>query len=82
MDRNEQHEGENSRWSSALVYLSQIVIIYIVIIGCLVSLALKTGPQDVYISLMSTALGLVLPNPQMKAWKPKPKPQQLQQQER
>lgn len=49
--------------SSEIVYFSQILIVYIVIITCIINLSFSNGPHDLWIALMSSSLGYILPSP-------------------
>ena len=54
---------------SAIVFICQIVILYISIITCFVNLTLKNGPNELWITILSLSLGSILPSP--KVHKPK-----------
>ena len=56
--------------SSEIVFFSQIIVLYIVIITCTINLSLQNGPHDLWIALMSSSLGYILPSPAIT--KPKP----------
>lgn len=48
-----------------IVFFSQIIILYIVIITCIINLSI--GSQaDMWLILLSTSLGAILPNPNLK----------------
>ena len=49
--------------SSEIVFFSQIIVVYIVIITCIINLSLQNGPHDLWIALMSSSLGYILPSP-------------------
>jgi len=49
-----------------VVFFSQIVALYIVIITCLINLSLTSGTQELWISLLSASIGYLLPNPSIK----------------
>ena len=49
--------------SSEIVFFSQIILVYIVIITCIANLSLHNGPHDLWIALMSSSLGYILPSP-------------------
>ena len=49
--------------SSEIVFFSQIVVVYMVIITCIINLSLSNGPHDLWIALMSSSLGYILPSP-------------------
>lgn len=50
---------------SAIVFLCQIVILYIAIITCFVNLSIKNGPTELWISILSLGLGSILPSPKV-----------------
>jgi hypothetical protein len=49
-----------------VVYFSQIIILYIVIIICLVNLSLCHNEVELWCSLLSASIGYLLPNPTLK----------------
>lgn len=49
-----------------IVYLSQIVIIYIVIIAAIVNLSISADRPELWSSLLSGSLGYLLPSPAIK----------------
>jgi len=49
-----------------VVFFSQIVVLYIVIITCLVNLTLGINSHEIWISLLSACVGYLLPNPSIK----------------
>ncbi len=51
---------------SAIVFLCQILILYIAIITCFVNLSVKNGPSELWITLLSVSLGSILPSPKVK----------------
>lgn len=52
---------------SEIVYFCQMTVVYIIIITSIVNLSLKNGSSELWISLLSSAIGYVLPNPSLKA---------------
>ncbi len=57
---------------SRLAFVSQTVILLIVIIASIVNISLGVGDEKIWITLLSTSLGVVLPNPSVKlGWLPK-----------
>ncbi len=57
---------------SRLAFVSQTVILLIVIITSIVNISLGVGDEKIWITLLSTSLGVVLPNPSVKlGWLPK-----------
>ena len=51
--------------SSEIVFFSQIIVVYMVIITCIVNLSVQNEPHDLWIALMSSSLGYILPSPAM-----------------
>ena len=51
---------------SEIVYFCQMIVIYIIMITSIVNLSLQNGSTELWISLLSSAIGYVLPNPSMK----------------
>lgn len=49
-----------------VVFFSQIVILYVVIITCLINLSLGNKPSELWVSLLSACIGYLLPNPSIK----------------
>ena len=51
----------------SIVFFSQIIIIFTVVLAAIINLSLK-NPQhtDLWISMISTALGILLPAPKLK----------------
>lgn len=47
-------------------YITQIIIIYIVIITCIINLSLGNGDSNLWTALLSSCLGYMLPNPSIK----------------
>lgn len=48
------------------VFISQVIILYIVIITCIVNLSMKNGISELWVSLLSYSLGCLLPSPKLK----------------
>ena len=53
---------------SEIVFLAQILVIYTVVIACIVNISLGSD-SDLWIVLMSTCLGAILPHPDLKDFK-------------
>lgn len=54
---------------SQVVYFSQIIILYVIIITCILNLSLKNGDSNLWTALLSSSIGLILPNPRIKSKK-------------
>lgn len=48
-----------------LTYFSQIIIIYIVIVSCILNLSLKNGDSNLWTALLSSSIGYILPAPKI-----------------
>lgn len=51
---------------SELVFLSQIILIYTVVITSLVNLTLGHGPDNLWVALLGSCLGYLLPSPRIE----------------
>jgi len=51
---------------SEIVFLTQILLLYTVAITALVNLTLNTPQRELWIILLSSSLGYILPNPKIK----------------
>lgn len=51
---------------SALVFISQITILYISIITCFINLSISNGPSELWITILSLSIGSILPSPKVK----------------
>ena len=49
-----------------IVYFSQIIIVYIIIIVSIINLSLENGSTELWISLLSSCIGYALPSPKLK----------------
>jgi p-aminobenzoyl-glutamate transporter AbgT len=54
--------GEKVPRSQAL-FLSQIIILYIIILSCLFNLSFENGRSEMWLSLLCTCIGALLPQP-------------------
>lgn len=50
---------------SEVVYFSQVVIIYVVILSCVVNLSIHDQRADLWIALLSSCLGFLMPAPKL-----------------
>ena len=50
----------------ALVFLCQVIILYISIITCFVNLTMHNGPNELWITVLSFSLGTILPSPKVR----------------
>ena len=51
---------------SQVVYFSQILILYMIIITCIVNLSIKNGDSNLWTALLSSSIGYILPSPKLK----------------
>lgn len=51
--------------SNAVTFYSQIFIVVIVVLACLINLTLKIEPQTLWITLLTSCVGYILPNPRL-----------------
>ena len=51
--------------STQVVFFIQVTLVYIVAITCIVNLALGNEPKDLWISLLASSIGYVLPSPSL-----------------
>ena len=51
---------------TALVFLYQVIILYISIITCFVNLTVHNGPNELWITVLSLSLGTILPSPKVR----------------
>ena len=51
---------------SEAVFLSQVIILYITIITCLVNLSVNNGNSNLWTALLSSSIGYLLPHPVIK----------------
>lgn len=55
--------GDKDIPSSEIVFFCQVILIYIVIITCIINLSIQNEPHDLWLILLSSTIGLVLPSP-------------------
>ena len=71
LQRSVRSTDSNSTWpvcwqkipKEEVIYFTQVLLIYIVVVACLVNLSLEFGTQSLWSSLLSGCLGYLLPNP-------------------
>ncbi len=51
-----------------IVFFSQIIILYILIITCMINLSINSNSQ-IWTSILSTCIGILVPNPRIKTSK-------------
>ena len=51
---------------SEVVYLCQVVVIFVIIITCILNLSLTNGNKEMWVSFLGYSLGALLPPPKIK----------------
>jgi hypothetical protein len=51
---------------SEIVFFSQIIIIFIVVVASVVNLSIGNQSKEMWLIMLSTSVGAVLPNPSLK----------------
>ena len=54
---------------SLLVYITQVLAIFIIVIVAIVNLSTSTQDKEMWLTLLCTSMGYLLPNPKVKAVK-------------
>lgn len=49
-----------------VIFFSQVLLIYIVVIACVLNLSLSTANQSLWSSLLSGSVGYLLPSPKIR----------------
>jgi hypothetical protein len=55
---------------SEIVYFCQMIVVYVIIVTSIVNLSLQNGKNELWITLLSSAIGYDLPSPTLKVVKP------------
>lgn len=66
-----ENDSARSKWplfgtlvpKNEVIFICQVVILYIVIITCIINLSLKNGDSNMWVALLSSSLGIMLPQP-------------------
>ena len=69
--------GSNNNWlifgrllpKNEVIFICQVVILYIVIITCIVNLSMRNGDSNLWTALLSSSLGIMLPQPTLSTRK-------------
>ena len=67
----DDNDDKDSNWKlfgkfvprNEIVFICQVVILYIVILTCIVNLSIGNGDSNLWTALLSSSLGLMLPAP-------------------
>lgn len=51
---------------NTLIFFSQIIVIYFIIVAAIIQLSLYDSNKDLWIILLSSSLGYILPSPNLK----------------
>lgn len=70
MDEEQSTTSEN-KWcfwgrrvpKAEIMYLCQLTIVFIVVVSSIVNMTLDNGSTELWISLLSSSIGYILPNP-------------------
>ena len=62
---------------SEAVFFSQTILIYLVVLTCIINLSCSNSNSSIWIALLSSSLGYILPNPSLKTYKRKTPPDAL-----
>jgi len=70
----EQNSNSSSRWHwfghalprSEIVFFVQVILVYIVVIVSIVNITLSHDPDRLWITLLSSSIGYLLPSPTLK----------------
>ena len=62
---------------SEAVFFSQTILIYLVVLTCIINLSCSNDNTSIWIALLSSSLGYILPNPSLKTYKRKAAPDAL-----
>jgi hypothetical protein len=52
-----------------VIFICQVVILYIVIITCIANLSMRNGDSNLWTALLSSSLGIMLPQPTLSSHK-------------
>lgn len=54
---------------SEIVYFCQMIVVYVIIITSIANLSMQNGKSELWITLLSSAIGYALPSPTLKSSK-------------
>ena len=57
---------EGTTISTKVIFAAQIGIIYVVVIGSLINLSLEVGDSNLWVALLASSLGYILPAPSLR----------------
>lgn len=66
MEKNNNSQQTVFHKSKLVLFTSQIVLIFVVVITCLINLSLENSNQNMWMIVLTSCLGYILPNPKLK----------------
>ena len=76
MDRESSTHSErrdmmgNKLPKSKIVYFCQMIVVYVIIVTSIINLSLQNGKNELWFTLLSSAIGCPLRSPTLKVGKP------------
>ena len=68
---HQQQQQLRTKYHAEMVFIGQMLVIFAVVGVALYNLSITSGePQTLWVALLGSCLGYVLPNPKPKAWRP------------
>ena len=68
---DQQQQQLRTKYHAEMVFIGQMLVIFAVVGVALYNLSITSGePQTLWVALLGSCLGYVLPNPKPKAWRP------------
>lgn len=69
----ERNDSSSGNWTifgdvvpkNEVIFICQVVILYIVIVTCIINLSMKNGDSNLWVALLSSSLGIMLPQPSL-----------------
>lgn len=69
----QQRQDSNTRWTflgtaipkSEIVYFCQMFLVYLIVVTSIVNLSMNSGKTELWVSLLSSAIGYALPSPSL-----------------
>ena len=58
--------GKTDIPTGQIVFFSQIILVYLVTITCIVNLTLGNDPKELWVSLLASCIGYILPAPNLQ----------------
>jgi hypothetical protein len=55
----------SSVYKAEVIYITQIIFLFTILIFSIIQITLKTPNIEIYFSLISTIIGLIIPSPKM-----------------